>query len=440
MALSSNTVLEVRNAGSDTNGGGFVSDAAGNDRSQQDAAFVSGTNLTVHASVNTDVLPDGHTPGSADVGNLVNVSNGAGFTTGIYQIVSIQSGYWRLDRSPAATGTASGVWAMGGALATAAKANATHTTSNVIWFRSGSTYSLTGNALSWTADRIAGYATAREDDGIATFDASGMTASQNTFANARDHVLWNNLQINNSRGIPFANTSGQSTGYRLVALSAVSHGIALTRVSRSVAVSCGGSGFSTSNAIGCVSVSNGSHGFGYGGSNSQYTQCVSSHNGGIGFYGGEMCQFSNLIAYFNTSHGISASRSASMQNIVTCRNGGWGINGSTQQSIQSVGFGTGAMANTSGTYSAASSNKSVRFNNVSFSANPFIDPDNATIALRNFGLNTDAAGGALLRGLGFPGVWDYLTGTIGYLDIGAVQHQDSPATNINIIHKFKKIR
>ena len=43
MALSANTVLEVRNGGSDTNGGGFVTGAAGTDWSQQDAAQYSVT-------------------------------------------------------------------------------------------------------------------------------------------------------------------------------------------------------------------------------------------------------------------------------------------------------------------------------------------------------------------------------------------------------------
>lgn len=70
----------------------------------------SGTNLTVHASVNTDVLPDNHTAASTDVDDWVNITGGAGFTTGRYRILSIQGSYWRLDRSPAATGTSGGTW------------------------------------------------------------------------------------------------------------------------------------------------------------------------------------------------------------------------------------------------------------------------------------------------------------------------------------------
>ncbi|MCZ2080441.1 MAG: hypothetical protein LC130_36195, partial [Bryobacterales bacterium] len=115
MALPAATVFQVITTGDDANGGGFVPGGEGLDRSQDDAAFASGTSLTVDSSVNTDVTPDGHTPDTADVNNIIQITAGEGFTPGAYHIVSIQSGKWRLDRSPAAVGTGGGVWSLGGA-------------------------------------------------------------------------------------------------------------------------------------------------------------------------------------------------------------------------------------------------------------------------------------------------------------------------------------
>ena len=74
----------------------------------------SGSNLTVHASVNTDVLPDNHTVAATDVGLRVHITtNTGGWTSHFYRVMSIQGSYWRLDRSPAATGTTGGAWSSG---------------------------------------------------------------------------------------------------------------------------------------------------------------------------------------------------------------------------------------------------------------------------------------------------------------------------------------
>ena len=119
MAIQATAVWQVRKAGSNANGGGYdgTSYPGGADYSQQDAAQASGTNLTVDATTNTDVAPDGYTPVAGDVGNAVWIASGTGFTVGAYFITSIVSGKWRLDRSPAAVGTAGGAWKVGGAWA-----------------------------------------------------------------------------------------------------------------------------------------------------------------------------------------------------------------------------------------------------------------------------------------------------------------------------------
>src|SRR6476661_4844198 len=125
MSLSAATVWEVRPAGSgasDNNGGGFVAGASGTDFSQQDAAAYSGTNLAIDAATNTKVTSATHNFVAADVGNLLQITAGAGFTTGFYQIVSVASNAATLDRSAGTLGSTGGTFAVGGALASPGKA------------------------------------------------------------------------------------------------------------------------------------------------------------------------------------------------------------------------------------------------------------------------------------------------------------------------------
>lgn len=153
MAIPTATVWRVRIGGNENNGGGFVPGGQGVDRSQQDAAHTSGVNLTVDASINTDVLPDGHAPDTADVNNMIQVTNRPGFTPGAYHIVSIQSGKWRLDRSPAAAGTNGGAWALGGSFASPGKAGGLHVGGNTISLAAG-TYTLNMNSSNIPNGRV----------------------------------------------------------------------------------------------------------------------------------------------------------------------------------------------------------------------------------------------------------------------------------------------
>jgi hypothetical protein len=117
MALSASIVWEVRpSVGSDSNGGGFDPSVTspGTDYSQQNSAQFSGTAGTAAGTAAfTDV---GHSFTSADVGNLICIASGSGFTAGWYTIVSVAAGTATLDRSPG-TGTVAH-WALGGALLT----------------------------------------------------------------------------------------------------------------------------------------------------------------------------------------------------------------------------------------------------------------------------------------------------------------------------------
>lgn len=109
MAISPNSVLEVRTTGTDTNGGGFVTGAAGTDYSQQDAKntfVVSAADLTIDATINTRVTSASHTFVAGDIGKYVVVTAGTSWTPGQYLISSITGSAANLGSSPSAAGNA----------------------------------------------------------------------------------------------------------------------------------------------------------------------------------------------------------------------------------------------------------------------------------------------------------------------------------------------
>src|SRR5260221_6595295 len=104
MALSVLTVWEVRpTAGNDLNGGGFHTGASGTDYSQQDTAQYSASDLTSISSL--VVSSASHNFVATDVGHIINIASGTGFTVGFYEIVSVGSNQATLDRSPGTVGT-----------------------------------------------------------------------------------------------------------------------------------------------------------------------------------------------------------------------------------------------------------------------------------------------------------------------------------------------
>ena len=186
-ALPNGTTWEVRHAGSDANGGGFVTGAGGTDYSQQSAAQFSGTMLaSAGGSTNPCVVTSGtHNFVSTDVGNIMQISAGTNWITGFYEIVSTGTNAATLDR---ACGTAAsisgGSWAEGGALADLTELNtAMSTTSSIMqtgWVKADATYQTSaGYVINFTSTgevtpQINGYTTTRGDGGRATLQATAI--------------------------------------------------------------------------------------------------------------------------------------------------------------------------------------------------------------------------------------------------------------------------
>jgi len=119
MAISANTVWEIRTTGTanNVNGGGFVTGASGTDFSQQDAAQYNLTSVTT-AAADAILL---HASAAADmVGNIAHIISGTNFTAGWYEIISVVAGVSiTLDRTCTSAAGALGVVNIGGAMSLA---------------------------------------------------------------------------------------------------------------------------------------------------------------------------------------------------------------------------------------------------------------------------------------------------------------------------------
>lgn len=118
MALSANTVWEIRQGGSDTNGGGFVTGAAGTDWSQQNAAQYSVTDAVTAGT--TTITSATANFGTDVVGNICYVQGGTGsVTAGWYEITARSSTTSiTVDRSTGLTAGTGVTLKIGGALGT----------------------------------------------------------------------------------------------------------------------------------------------------------------------------------------------------------------------------------------------------------------------------------------------------------------------------------
>lgn len=442
MPLAATCQWEVRTGGSDDNGGAFNSAAAaGTDYSQQDTAQKTGTDLTMHPTLNTRVQPVLAGVAAADVGNVIQIRAGTGWTTGWYEITAQDGTYWTLDRSPAAAGSANlGTYSMGGALASPGKlgealANSNSRASGMnCWIKSG-TYTITTTAANVSNGRVSlpsaimlkveGYNSTRGDLGTKPILSAGSQTSftifttNGDFNNKQQFII--NLEFNGNsqtsvRGISAIVNSYKDRIWRCRAKNCTNVGFfGSSDFVECVAESCN-IGFQPSGVAtfyGCVSFSSTSDGFLLSSTvaNMSMVNCISYSNGGKGFNtsSGYTHTFVNCVAHGNTGDGFDF-QTYGMQVAINCiatSNGGWGFNLSNRDTFL---LNCAGRSNTTGNIDTTT----VPFVNqgfVALTADPY---QNAAGA--DFRLNSTAGGGAALRGLGIG-----VAGQTDSQDIGAVQ-------------------
>lgn len=452
MALNAACVFEVRTTGSDNNGGGFRTGASGTDRSQQAAAHATLTTAsTVHTTTTQiNVAVGDYTVTTGDVGNLVQVTGGTA-TAGFYEITAVDTGNnrWTVDRSVGTAGqTVAG--AMGGALASLGKAgSAPLVTGNKVWIKAGTytissaTTNVANGCFSTTLGiLIEGYNSTRGDLGTKPLlQASGISSFTliNIASNLAHQVT--NVKLDGASLTTGRAISLRHRGYRLEAVN-FTNGAYTSNVSTALYFECVGSGcssqpvFEDCHCHTCIAYDNTISGFA-GVSSGVYINCISESNSGASSDGfrasgatsanGHMV---NCVAYNNGRDGfrLEAARGGMLINCIAEDNAGWGFNGVNIDVISLINC--AGYSNTSGEHTFGTGNHNNNYNFVTGSGSFFTNA-----ASQDFSLNNTSGAGASARAAGAPGAFPVI-GTTGYLDIGAVQHQDGGGGGGEVSHVF----
>lgn len=449
MAISASAFWEVRTAGNDTNGGGFVSGASGTDFSQQDSKNTGASNKSVTdaVAVGTGVITSATASFTAAmVGNIVYLQGGTGTLTAVWRQVTVFTSATSITvDANVASGT--GITLnIGGALLSPALACASITSGNRIYVKSG-TYTMTtvstnvanGCLNPGAVVLIQGYGTARDDFGTQPlFQASGIstfTIMQSGSACVFQNIIVDGASLTSSRGI--SSTAAGAHLYKCTAKNCTNNGF-VTNSSQTPCVLCYATGCSTQpafavlNAFGCVAAANTITGFSM--TNGSYVYCLSYSNTGAssdGFTsGGIMSIISNCVAYGNGRDGFrpTTSSGSTYINCIAEANTGFGFNANSL-TIHLVNCAT--YNNTAGATNLLAGFITTNLGFITNTTGTFF----VNAASGNFALNNITNQGALARAAGIPGAT--LDGTsTGFLDLGPIQHQDpafSPAIGGGII-------
>lgn len=456
MALSNNTIVEVRTTGSDNNGGGFVTGASGIDYSQQNAAQYALSGLTT-AAANAIILT---ASAAADmVGNLIQITGGTNFITGIYQITAVSVGVSiTVDRNCSSAAGAAGTANVGGALATIAKALAIMTVTGMqCYVKATATYSIaTGLATSVGIVpqsgicRVIGYTTARGDGGRPTIQA---TAAITTWADAQGGFRFENFILDgNTTGNNGFSLSGVcSAVYNCIIKRMLNYGVSMVTQASSIIqteiTTCGGATdgcaivCTTTGAIvkNCYIHDNTTAGCEVIGSRSSFVENIFANNSGANsdgirinaIYGINQINICNNIFYNNGRDGFRSTATYSTEEIagnIFVNNAGIGLNTSAASPVRDeILYHHNAFYNNTG---GARSGNNAGVGDVTLTGVPFTNAGGG-----DYSLNNVAGQGAALRALGFPGAM--VGGGTGYKDIGPLQHQDNPIPVINqIINQY----
>lgn len=447
MALSASSVFEVRFPGSDTNGGGFVTGAAGTDYSQQDNKNTAGADIST-----ADGVANGTTTftsatanfGTTIVGNIVYFQGGTGAIAATWRQVTARASTTSITIDASIAASTGMTMNIGGALASPgqAAAIATVATQTIYVKYNVSPYLITSASTNVAAGCVSfanskvlvGYDTTRTlintDTNRPTLKASGIsTAIIVTGANNNTTVFRNLIvdgqALTSIRAFSLANlVSPQSckamacTNGGFVGSGGVCFNCEATTCS-TVA------GFSLVSAIGCVAQANTFTGFSLGSSGLSCIRCLSYNNTGassLGFDNNSAFQtyMVDCTAYGNGSHGFGNTSGGGRGYVTGCiaeANTGLGFS-ATSLTVKSCA----TYNNTGGSITAGNADNE---NNVVNSTGTFF----VNAGSGNFALNNTANTGAAARAAATNLNSIPLGLTVGYADIGAAQHQDTPSTS-----------
>lgn len=177
MTISADMVWEVRANGVVDNGGGFVAGASGTDFSQQDSAQITRTDIVIDATNDDEVTSAGTPFTTAEVGNILNITDGTGFfAPARFEITAVDGGNKAtLDRAAGNTGSTGGEATMGGAGNVADDGILGNSSDidpgNTVYIKADGTYTLTADIGAFDGSEnlpilVIGYNTTRGDNPV----------------------------------------------------------------------------------------------------------------------------------------------------------------------------------------------------------------------------------------------------------------------------------
>ena len=421
MAVSANTIWEVRIDGNNTNGGGFVAGASGTDWSQQAAAQYSvtdgvtaGTTTITSASANfgTDV-----------VGNIMYVQGGTGsVAAGWYQItVRNSSTSVTVDRSTGLTAGTGVTLIIGGALLSPAIGCSLGATIGQICFvkYSASAFSITtasanvaGGCLNMTQGTIiCGYDTTRTltntdaNRPILQLNVASATVGTGTGL-IRNFVLDGNTQT--------TSTPSSGNGYFNCHIKNFNTGSSSSLFYYCTATTNSAAVISGTYHYCCEAYANTATPYNAG----VFVNCLSYGNTGAstdGFSIGQSGSCISCVAYGNGRHGIVFSannRPILVVNCILVSNAGYGLYFASANAYANYDINSATYNNTLG----ARTGNGQAIGSITLTVDPFVNA-----ASSNFALNATSGGGALVRATGFPATFPRGL-SASFLDVGAIQH------------------
>ncbi len=303
----------------------------GTDYSQQSASQVNRVDLVIGAA---NSLTSVAFPFQADeVGNLIHVSAGTGFTPGFYTLASLVGAVVTLDRSPGVLASSGGTARVGGALSSP---NDTPTISGgIVWmqgsFTTGIQYVLNAGVGDGNFVVYSGYGVTRGDNLPATITASGNLSPILTQA---DQSILKNLIIDGATladrgaemGTDCCAENVQVKRCNLSGMRAQNEG---TRIRRCLFTACGfnavtgvgldaGTGVFVSEceASGCE------NGFSSSNGNGDFLECLSHNSVRSGFlhFGDDGMRLRNCLADANGLDGLEldGGNSITTLQVVNC--------------------------------------------------------------------------------------------------------------------------
>lgn len=429
MPITGTTVWEIRTTGSDTQcSGGFNPARGGTDYSQQNTAQVTGTVTSASSVVTatTSIFT------AAMVGNII--TDGTTFK----EIITFTNATTvSVDSSP--SWTAATIY-VGGALATPGKCAPLVVSNNTVNQQTGtyninltSTVNTPGGPVSILAGATQiswkGYAVTHGDLGAPPVFLITGYANVAAFSILSIWGILENIIVDFNGNTTLNNGNGISTitaGSRVY--NCTVKGGATIGITAQIPINCLVTGciagqsafFITLLAIGCIAEANLGNGFISSQDTCILNNCISYGNSGHGFVENAGITIINCTAFSNGGAGFvgaAGGRNTFVSNSIFYGNGQWGIDGSTNTSAATPQFFSCAIGgNTAGSFRGFTGAEII--NQIALTVNPFVSS-----ATGNFSLNSTSGGGALCRGVGYIGGTFPLGLTIGFPDVGAVQHQ-----------------